>query len=46
VLIIGGGDGGIARECSKHPAVKTITQCEIDGVRYTYIIFCSGGIFY
>lgn len=31
VLIIGGGDGGIARECAKHPAVKSIHQCEIDG---------------
>jgi len=31
VLIIGGGDGGIARECAKHPKVKSVTQCEIDG---------------
>lgn len=30
VLIIGGGDGGVARECDKHPLVKTIVQCEID----------------
>lgn len=30
VLIIGGGDGGVARECAKHPLVKHITQCEID----------------
>lgn len=30
VLIIGGGDGGIAREVAKHPKVKSITQCEID----------------
>lgn len=30
VLIIGGGDGGVAREVAKHPAVKHITQCEID----------------
>lgn len=30
VLIIGGGDGGIAREAAKHPSVKTIVQCEID----------------
>lgn len=30
VLIIGGGDGGIAREVSRHSAVKRIVQCEID----------------
>lgn len=30
VLIIGGGDGGVARECDKHPLVKKIVQCEID----------------
>jgi len=30
VLVIGGGDGGIARECCKHPFVKSVTQCEID----------------
>lgn len=30
VLIIGGGDGGVARECAKHPLVKKIVQCEID----------------
>jgi spermidine synthase len=30
VLIIGGGDGGVAREVCKHPAVKHVTQCEID----------------
>ncbi|KAF4530130.1 hypothetical protein B566_EDAN001387 [Ephemera danica] len=30
VLIIGGGDGGVAREVTKHPAVKKVTQCEID----------------
>jgi len=30
VLVIGGGDGGVARELSKHPAVEKITQCEID----------------
>ena len=32
VLIIGGGDGGVAREVAKHPLVKHITQCEIDEV--------------
>jgi len=30
VLIIGGGDGGVAREVCKHPAVRSVTQCEID----------------
>lgn len=29
-MIIGGGDGGVAREVSKHPKVKRIVQCEID----------------
>ena len=37
VLIIGGGDGGVARECAKHKLVKTIVQCEIDEV--IFIIF-------
>jgi spermidine synthase len=31
VLIIGGGDGGTAREVSKHPEVKHVDMCEIDG---------------
>ncbi|XP_017777255.1 PREDICTED: spermidine synthase [Nicrophorus vespilloides] len=31
VLIVGGGDGGVAREVAKHPLVKHITQVEIDG---------------
>lgn len=31
VLIIGGGDGGVAREVARHSCVKTIDQCEIDG---------------
>nr|ALJ10924.1 spermidine synthase [Dolomedes sulfureus] len=30
VLIIGGGDGGVARELSKHPSVQSIVLCEID----------------
>ncbi|EFA05082.1 spermidine synthase [Tribolium castaneum] len=30
VLIVGGGDGGVARECHKHPLVKKIVQVEID----------------
>ena len=32
VLIIGGGDGGVAREVAKHPKVKHVDQCEIDEV--------------
>ena len=31
VLIIGGGDGGVLREVLRHPCVKEVTQCEIDG---------------
>jgi len=30
VLIIGGGDGGVVRECVKHPLVESVTLCEID----------------
>jgi len=30
VLIVGGGDGGVAREVAKYPGVETITQVEID----------------
>lgn len=30
VLIIGGGDCGIARQVLKHPGVRTLTQVEID----------------
>lgn len=32
VLIIGGGDGGIARELDRYPAVKEVVLCEIDEV--------------
>ncbi len=31
ILIIGGGDGGTAREVLKHPSVEEIHLCEIDG---------------
>ncbi|MBE6381051.1 MAG: polyamine aminopropyltransferase [Lentisphaerae bacterium] len=31
VLIIGGGDGGVAREVARHQCVKQIDHCEIDG---------------
>ncbi|KAK3932872.1 Spermidine synthase [Frankliniella fusca] len=30
VLIVGGGDGGVAREVAKHPDVEKIDQVEID----------------
>lgn len=30
VLIIGGGDGGVAREVVKYPTVERVVQCEID----------------
>ena len=30
ILIVGGGDGGVAREVVKHPKVETVVQCEID----------------
>ena len=32
VLIIGGGDGGVAREVLRHPTVKSVTMAEIDKV--------------
>lgn len=31
VLIVGGGDGGTVREVLKHPSVKEVVLCEIDG---------------
>ncbi len=31
VLIIGGGDGGTLREVLKHPTVREVEMCEIDG---------------
>lgn len=31
VLIIGGGDGGAARECVRHDVVEEVTMVEIDG---------------
>ncbi|ETV94536.1 spermidine synthase [Aphanomyces invadans] len=30
VLIVGGGDGGVAREVAKHTGVEKIVMCEID----------------
>lgn len=35
VLVIGGGDGGVAREVVKHPKVKKVVMCEIDQVNQT-----------
>ena len=31
VLVIGGGDGGTARECLRHPGVRHLDMVEIDG---------------
>ena len=31
VLVIGGGDGGTARECLRHPGVRHLDRVEIDG---------------
>ncbi len=31
VLVIGGGDGGTARECLRHPGVRRLDMVEIDG---------------
>lgn len=30
VLLIGGGDGGVARELARHPGVEQVVHCEID----------------
>ncbi|MFN6133216.1 MAG: polyamine aminopropyltransferase [Synechococcaceae cyanobacterium] len=32
VLVIGGGDGGTARECLRHPGVRRLDMVEIDGL--------------
>jgi spermidine synthase len=32
VLVIGGGDGGVLREVSRHPSVEQIDICEIDNM--------------
>ena len=32
VLVIGGGDGGLAREVCKHSTVEEVHVCEIDEV--------------
>jgi spermidine synthase len=38
VLIIGGGDGGMAREVLKHASVEQVTMVEIDGA---VVDFCT-----
>jgi spermidine synthase len=35
VLVIGGGDGGVAREVLKHACVERVDMCEIDEVSGT-----------
>ena len=32
VLIIGGGDGGTARECMRHQPLEKLVMIDIDGV--------------
>lgn len=36
ICVIGGGDGGIAREVLKHPSVRRVDQVDIDGDVYTF----------
>ncbi|XP_050437375.1 spermidine synthase-like [Adelges cooleyi] len=47
VLIVGGGDGGVAREVAKHPLVEAIDQVEIDDrvveVSKKYLPFMAKG---
>ncbi|XP_011297356.1 spermidine synthase isoform X2 [Fopius arisanus] len=48
VLIVGGGDGGVAREVVKHPGVHRVVQVEIDAavlsVARTYLPFMAAGL--
>lgn len=48
VLIVGGGDGGVAREVAKHPDVEEVTQVEIDAkvleVSKQYLPFMGEGL--
>ncbi|XP_076631800.1 spermidine Synthase [Colletes latitarsis] len=48
VLIVGGGDGGVAREVAKHPEVERIVQVEIDAkvleVSKKYLPLLSAGL--
>ncbi len=49
ILIIGGGDGGVAREVLRHKAIQSLTLCEIDGsvieMGKRYFPFISDGAF-
>jgi spermidine synthase len=49
VCIIGGGDGGIAREVLKHPSVRRVDQVDLDGDVYAFsekhLPSVSGGAF-
>ena len=49
VLIIGGGDGGIAREALKHPSLLKLTHVELDkavvDICKQHLSFASGGAF-
>lgn len=40
---MGGGDGGVARECVKHPKVESIKMVEIDDVRdrFSFSVTCK-----
>ena len=48
VLIVGGGDGGVAREVAKHPDVESIVQVEIDShvieVSKKFLPFMGAGL--
>ncbi|KAF7995723.1 hypothetical protein HCN44_006830 [Aphidius gifuensis] len=48
VLIVGGGDGGVAREVVKHPLVEKVVQVEIDEsvleVSRTFLPFMASGL--
>ena len=49
ILIIGGGDGGMARECLRHSDVEQVTMVEIDAgvveLCRTYLPSLSAGAF-
>lgn len=48
VLVVGGGDGGVAREAAKHPGVEEVHQVEIDAavlkVCRKYLPFMASGL--
>ncbi len=48
VLIIGGGDGGVAREAASHPCVEHVDMVEIDAmvlkVAREYLPFTACGL--